>query len=169
MRRRISIRGCVRPSVRRMVRPQLFWKVKSRHTRRILCRVSGLVSPWILFLIPSTTFLIVVCLFFIDGQESNFTVLLTKEWPGSDSSYNVFLLIKRGSDATQWAGMGTKSGGQRQASAIMLICLWAMSGGGKTPCKGKKTPNFIFLMKNKKINLWPKAGGWLFEVCFSAN
>ena len=75
---------------------------------------------------------------------------------------------KLGSGA-QWARMGTKSGGQRQASAIMLICLWAMSGGGKTPCKGKKTPNFIFLVKNKKINLWPKAGGWLFEVCFSAN
>ena len=71
--------------------------------------------------------------------------------------------------AAQWAGMGTKSGGQRQASAIMLICLWTMSGGGKTPCRGKKSPNFIFLVKNKKINLWPKAGGWLFEVCFSAN
>ena len=55
MRRRISIWGCVRPSVRRSVRrsvgpsvrrsvcPVLFSKVKRTHTRRILCRVSGLV------------------------------------------------------------------------------------------------------------------------------
>ena len=33
----------VRPSVRRSVGPALFSKVKSTHTRRILCRVSGLV------------------------------------------------------------------------------------------------------------------------------
>ena len=33
----------VRPSVRRSVCPALFSKVKSTHTRRILCRVSGLV------------------------------------------------------------------------------------------------------------------------------
>ena len=46
MRRRISIRGRVRPSVGPSVRPVLFSKVKSRHTtRRILCRVSGLVFP----------------------------------------------------------------------------------------------------------------------------
>merc|ERR1712048_546102 len=47
MRRRISIRGCVHPSVRPSVRPSvcpvLFSKMKSTHTRRILCRVSGLV------------------------------------------------------------------------------------------------------------------------------
>ena len=47
MRRRISIRGCVRPSVRRSVGPSvcpmLFSKVERTHTRRILCRVSGLV------------------------------------------------------------------------------------------------------------------------------
>jgi len=53
MRRRISIRGRVRPSVgpfvRRSVCPALFSKVKKMHTRRILCRVSGLV----LFLISS--------------------------------------------------------------------------------------------------------------------
>ena len=46
MRRRISIRGLVRPSVRRSVRrsvrPVLFFQVKSTHARRILCRVSGL-------------------------------------------------------------------------------------------------------------------------------
>ena len=38
MRRRISIRGRVRPSIR----PVLFSKVKNTHTRRILCCVSGL-------------------------------------------------------------------------------------------------------------------------------
>ena len=43
MRRRISIRGCVRPSARRSVCPVLFSKVKSTHTRLILYRVSGLV------------------------------------------------------------------------------------------------------------------------------
>ena len=51
MRRRISIRGCVRPSVGPSVRPSvrpsvcpvLFSKVKNTHTRRIFCRVSGLV------------------------------------------------------------------------------------------------------------------------------
>ena len=47
MRHRISLRGCVRPSVRRSVcpsvRPVLFSKVKSTHTRRIMCRVSCLV------------------------------------------------------------------------------------------------------------------------------
>ena len=43
MRRRISIRGCVRLSVCPSVRPVLFSKVKSTNTRRILCRVSGLV------------------------------------------------------------------------------------------------------------------------------
>ena len=47
MRRRISIWGCVRPSVRPSVRrsvcPVLFSKVKTTHARRILCRVSGLV------------------------------------------------------------------------------------------------------------------------------
>ena len=51
MRRRISIKGCVRPSihpsVRRSVRPsQSFSKVKRPHTRCIFsffCRVSGLV------------------------------------------------------------------------------------------------------------------------------
>ena len=44
MRLRISIRGRVRPSVRLSVCPVLFSKVKSTHTRRILCRVSGLVE-----------------------------------------------------------------------------------------------------------------------------
>ena len=44
MRRRISIRGRVRPSVGPYVRPVLFSKVKSTHTRRIFCRVSGLVK-----------------------------------------------------------------------------------------------------------------------------
>ena len=47
MRRRISIKGRVRPSVRRSVgpyvRPVSFSKVKSTYIRRILCRVSGLV------------------------------------------------------------------------------------------------------------------------------
>ena len=43
MLRRISIRGCVRPQIRRSLRPVLFLKVRSTHTRRILCRVSGLV------------------------------------------------------------------------------------------------------------------------------
>ena len=47
MRRRISIWGCVRPSVGPSVGPSacpvLFSKVKRTHTRRILCRVSGLV------------------------------------------------------------------------------------------------------------------------------
>ena len=45
MRRRISIRGCpsVGPSVDRSICPVLFLKVKSTHTRRILCRVSDLV------------------------------------------------------------------------------------------------------------------------------
>ena len=47
MRLRISIRGRVRPSVGPSVRPSvgpvLFSKVKNTHTRRILCRVSGLV------------------------------------------------------------------------------------------------------------------------------
>ena len=43
MRRHISIRGRVRPSVRPSVCPVLFLKVKSTHTGRILCRVSGLV------------------------------------------------------------------------------------------------------------------------------
>ena len=43
MRRRISIWGRVRPSVCPSVCPVLFFKVKSTHTRRILCRVSGLV------------------------------------------------------------------------------------------------------------------------------
>ena len=65
MRRRISIRGCVRPSVRPSVRrsvrpsvcPVLFSKVKTTHSRRILCRVSGLVkrpthfSPVLIFLV----------------------------------------------------------------------------------------------------------------------
>ena len=36
-------RGRVRLSVRRSVGPALFSKVKNTHTRRILCRVSGLV------------------------------------------------------------------------------------------------------------------------------
>ena len=56
MRRRISIRGCVRPSVGPYVRPVLFSKVKSTHTRRILCRVSGIVlrpKPSLSFLPPS--------------------------------------------------------------------------------------------------------------------
>ena len=48
MRRRISIGGRVRPSVRRSVRrsvgPALFSKVKSTHTRCILYRVSGFVN-----------------------------------------------------------------------------------------------------------------------------
>ena len=50
MRRRISIRGCVRPSVhpsvRQSVRPSVRLSVPSyfqTRTRRILCRVSGLV------------------------------------------------------------------------------------------------------------------------------
>ena len=50
MRRRISIRGCVRPSVRRSVGPSVRPSVRpyvpcyfQTHTRRILCRVSGLV------------------------------------------------------------------------------------------------------------------------------
>ena len=34
----------VRPSVHRSVRPMLFSKIKRTRTRRILCRVSGLVS-----------------------------------------------------------------------------------------------------------------------------
>ena len=34
----------VRPSVRRSVYPVLFFKVKNTHTRRVLCRVSGLVQ-----------------------------------------------------------------------------------------------------------------------------
>ena len=43
MRRRISIRGCVRRSVRMSL--VIFGeKVKRTHTRRILCRVSGLVG-----------------------------------------------------------------------------------------------------------------------------
>ena len=42
MRRRISIRGCVRPLVRRSVRPSVPSYFQTR-TRRILCRVSGLV------------------------------------------------------------------------------------------------------------------------------
>ena len=53
MRRRISLRGRARPSLRRSVgpyvRPVLFSKVKSTHTRRILCRVSGLVSIFLSF------------------------------------------------------------------------------------------------------------------------
>ena len=44
MRLRISIRGRVRTSVGPTVGPVLFSKVKSTHTRRILCRVSGLVQ-----------------------------------------------------------------------------------------------------------------------------
>ena len=42
----LYMRSCpsVRRSVRRSVCPMLFSKVKSTHTRRILCRVSGLVS-----------------------------------------------------------------------------------------------------------------------------
>ena len=43
MRCRISIRGCVRPFVCPSVRPVLFSKVKSTHTRCILFLVSGLV------------------------------------------------------------------------------------------------------------------------------
>ena len=39
----VSVRPSLRPSVRRSVCPVLFSKVKSTHTRRILCRVSGLV------------------------------------------------------------------------------------------------------------------------------
>ena len=50
MRRRISIRGYVRrsvgPSVRRSVCPVLFSKEKRTPTRRILCRVSGLVKTF---------------------------------------------------------------------------------------------------------------------------
>ena len=42
MRRRISIRRCVRPSVRRFVGPSVP-RYFQTHTRRILCRVSGLV------------------------------------------------------------------------------------------------------------------------------
>ena len=38
-----SVGPSVRRSVRRSVGPVLFSKVKSTHTRRILCRVSGLV------------------------------------------------------------------------------------------------------------------------------
>ena len=38
-----SVRRSVRPSVRRSVRPVLFSKMKNTYTRRILCRVSGLV------------------------------------------------------------------------------------------------------------------------------
>ena len=41
---RPSVRRSVRPSVGPSVRPVLFSKVKRTHTRRILCRVSGLVS-----------------------------------------------------------------------------------------------------------------------------
>ena len=52
MRRSISIRGCVRSSVSPYVRPVLFSKVKSTHTRRILCRVSGLVFSINLQLVP---------------------------------------------------------------------------------------------------------------------
>ena len=48
MHRHISIRGRVRPSVHPSVgpsvRPVLFSKVIRTHTRRILCRVSGLVT-----------------------------------------------------------------------------------------------------------------------------
>ena len=43
MRRRISIRGCVRPLVRRSVRLSVPRYFQTR-TRRILCRVSGLVT-----------------------------------------------------------------------------------------------------------------------------
>ena len=39
----VSVRPSVRRSVRRSVCPVLFSKVKSTRTRRILCRVSGLV------------------------------------------------------------------------------------------------------------------------------
>ena len=41
MRRRISTRGCVRPSVRRSVRRSV--RLSVTPSRRILCRVSGLV------------------------------------------------------------------------------------------------------------------------------
>ena len=41
---RRSVRPSVGPSVRPSVGPVLFSKVKITHTRRILCRVSGLVS-----------------------------------------------------------------------------------------------------------------------------
>ena len=61
MRRRISIRGRVRPSVRLSVRPSVGPSVRMSHvifegeithTRRILCRVSGLVfSPLPLFIL----------------------------------------------------------------------------------------------------------------------
>ena len=45
----LYVRSCpsVGPSVRRSVGPVLFSKLKSTHTRRIFCRVSGLVFPFL--------------------------------------------------------------------------------------------------------------------------
>ena len=49
----MSVRPSVRRSVRRSVRPALFSKVNSTRTRRILCRVSGLVLSPSPFLSPA--------------------------------------------------------------------------------------------------------------------
>ena len=77
MRRRFSIRGRVRPSVR----PVLFSKVISTHTRRILCRLSGLVfffdvisGPFFVSLSTS------LCFSFFLFQFSPFIVLLCLLW-----------------------------------------------------------------------------------------
>ena len=58
MRRRISLRGCVRPSVRPSVRSSVRRSVVpsvpryfQTRTRRILCRVSGLVLSFFLFFV----------------------------------------------------------------------------------------------------------------------
>ena len=82
MRRRISIRGCVRASVRPSVRPSvcpvLFSKVKTTHTRRILCRVSSVLLALFnsLLLHPSGRQKYCQSLFLVVSIPSNFPLSL---------------------------------------------------------------------------------------------
>ena len=59
---RRSVRRSVRPSVGPSVCPVLFSKVRNTHTRRILCRVSGLVPSFVVLVLIHLVLLFVLIL-----------------------------------------------------------------------------------------------------------
>ena len=87
MRRLFSIRGRVCPFVRRSLCPVSFSKVKNTHTRRILCRVSGLVCRDRLLCRDFPMSIIVYFLFFVsfqnhtlEGKDLVFTLTPAQHW-----------------------------------------------------------------------------------------
>ena len=120
-----SVRPSVGPSVRRSVCPVLFLKVKRTHTRRILCRVSGLVvfierggsevkteEDPILSLSSFTVFFLLACPFFL--VINGFAVF----WQRLSATYFPMKI-----DAFFWPFHY----GSEQISSGFLACLFAHS------------------------------------------